>query len=275
MPQSSSHFSSSTPSLQISPMSVAPTLTSMPSFDNNGVDPARASLNGIQQIIGLLDSTLRLPNTPRAFAIYLLGLGIVFAGALLHIFVAAQIMQAQFTLNQLQEQYRSLEQQNGDIIFQIARDTNMSRLHDRIVAQGYVPVQAREYVYVPDRSAPIAAASTSTQAGQPADEAAGAESNSPAQNAPLAAAAGAPTAAHASISKAGPGQLARWGDFWNSIWQSASGARTAATSGSTASAVSGGLRSNLSQSDNANFWSVWWEKATKQGSKLLNQFHGQ
>src|SRR3954470_9258099 len=109
MPQSSSHFSSSTQSLQISPMSVAPTLTSMPAFDNNGVDPALASLNRIQQIIGLLDSTLRLPNTSRAFSIYLLGLGIVFVGAFLHIFVAAQIMQARFTLNQLQEEYRSLE----------------------------------------------------------------------------------------------------------------------------------------------------------------------
>jgi hypothetical protein len=272
MPQSSSHFSSSTPSLQISPMSVAPTLTSIPSFDNNGVD--LASLNRLQQIIGLLDSSLRLPSTPRAFAIYLLALGIVFAGAFLHIFVAAQIMQAQFTLHQLQEQYGALEQQNGDIIFQIARDTNMSHLHERIVAQGYVPVQAREYVYVPDRTAPIAAAPATTQA-EPVDEA----STDTNETQPIASAAAAPvsTIQRAPISNSGPGQLSQWRDFWNSIWQSASGAKIAAASSSTASAVSASLSSSQSQSatGNANFWAAWWDKATEQGSKLLTQFHGQ
>lgn len=263
-------------------MSVAPTLTSIPSFDNNGVDPALASLNRLQQIIGLLDSTLRLPSTPRAFAIFLLGLGIVFAGAFLHIFVAAQIMQSQFTLHQLQEQYSALEQQNGDIIFQIARDTNMTRLHDRIVAQGYVPVQAREYVYVPDRSAPIAAAPGATEAtvqANPADGPAAnanADTNDAGQNAPVAVVS-APTVARAAVTNSGPGQLAKWGDFWNSIWQSASGAKTTAS----VSAVSGSLRANQSQpandntNGNANFWAVWWDKATEQGSKLLTQFHGQ
>jgi len=263
-------------------MSVAPTLTSIPSFDNNGADPAFASLNRLQQIFGLLDSTLRLPSTPRAFAIYLLGLGIVFAGAFLHIFVAAQIMQSQFTLHQLQEQYSALEQQNGDIIFQIARDTNMTRLHDRIVAQGYVPVQAREYVYVPNRSALIAAAPSAagaTTQANPADEPTvntdvntDADTNNGGQNAPIAAAS-APTVAHTTVTNSGPGQLAKWGDFWNSIWQSASGAKTTAT----VTAVSGSLHANQGRpaNENANFWAVWWEKATEQGSKLLTQFHGQ
>ena len=122
MHQSSSHFSSN-PSLQISPMSVSSPLAAIPSFDNNGLDPTQASLNRLQQVIGMLDSSLRLPNNPRTFTIYLFGLVIVFAGAFMHVLVAAQIMQAEFTLNQLQEEYRSLEQQNGDIIFQIARDS--------------------------------------------------------------------------------------------------------------------------------------------------------
>jgi len=252
-------------------MSVSPALTSISSFDNNGVDPAQMSLNRLQQIIGMLDSTLRLPSNPRTFTIYLLGLAIVFAGAFLHIFVAAQIMQAQFTLNQLQEQYRSIEQQNGDIIFQIARDTNMSRLHDRVIAQGYVPVQTREYIVAPSAVAPVAAVPDASQLNVEADESASVAGD-PAQNVSAASTDGAAVARSSAPSQGG-GQLAHWGEFWNSLWQSASGSAAAAVS-STAS--SGSIQSNQTQPDNAtaNYWAVWWEKATEQGSKLLTQFPG-
>jgi len=267
MQQSSSHFSSSNPSLQISSMSVSPSLSSISSFDNNGVDPAQASLNRLQQIVGMLDTTLRLPSNARAFTIYLLGLAIVLAGAFLHIFVAAQIMQAQFTLSQLQEQYRSIEQQNGDIIFQIARDTNMERLHDRVIAKGYVPVQAREYVFAPAATAPVAMAPNA------ATSESAALANTPAQDAPVTAPADT-TVARTSVPNQGGGQLAHWEEFWSSIWRSASG--SASEAASSASASSGSIQSSQIQPANgtANFWAVWWEKATEQGSKLLAQFPG-
>src|SRR5262245_11239312 len=132
MPQSSSNLSSN-PSLQISPMSVGSSLAPIPTFDNSGLDPAKVSLPRLQQLIGLVDTSLRLPSTPRAFIVYLLGLAIVFTGAFMHVMVAAEIMRAQFTLSQLQAEYTAIDQQNGDIIFQIARDTNMARLHDRVM----------------------------------------------------------------------------------------------------------------------------------------------
>jgi hypothetical protein len=270
MHQSSSHFSSN-PSLQITPMSVSSPLAAMPSFDNKGLDPTQVSLSRLQQVIGMLDSSLRLPNNPRAFMVYLLGLAIVFAGGFMHVLVAAQIMQAEFTLNQLQEEYRALEQQNGDIIFQIARDTNMARLQERVTAMGYVPVQEREYVFVPSERlaelATLAQSSTETSA-----IVAPAETTITAQ----------PAAAVMSSANKGIGQFARWEEFWNATWRSATGGAAATMPDMTANSApatqsSAEVTPNNTQlaKPSPNFWSVWWGQATEQGSKLLDRFNSQ
>lgn len=282
MPQSSSHFSSN-PSLQISPITVSSGLASIPSFDNNGLDPAQASLNRLQQVIGLLDNTLRLPNTPRAFAVYLLGLIIVFAGAFLHVLVAAQIMQAEFTLGQLKEEYSAIEQQNGDIIFKIARDTNMARLHQRVLEAGYVPVQEREYIFVP--SVTIAQAATLAQGNS--------VNNPAAMSAAVAASdtalATQPAAAVAPQTNEGGGQFALWEEFWAMTWRAAFGRSespstpnvTTNVTTNVANAAPKSVANNTQPAadqpatSSPNFWSVWWEQASDQGSKLLDQFRSQ
>ena len=256
MNQTSSHFSSS-PSLQISPMSVA----SMPSFDKKGLDPAQVSLSRLQQVIGLLDSSLRLPNTPRAFMVYLLGLTIVFAGAVMHVMVAAQIMQAEWTLAQLQEQYRALEQQNGDIIYQIARDTSMPRLHERVKAGGYVAADKREYVF-PEREPVFAAAPATEGSAQALAPTANLVADTaPAQATTLPATLAAPTTSW------GDNQLARWEAFWNNTIFP----QTGATMSNVQSAVTPATRAKSAP----DFWSVWWEQANEQGTKLLEQFRSQ
>jgi hypothetical protein len=269
MHQPSTHFSSN-PSLQISSMSVSSPLpvASIPAFDKDGLNP-QASLNRLQQLISVLDSSLRLPNTPRAFMIYLAGLAIVFAGAFLHILVAAQIMQAEFTLSQLEEEYRAIEQQNGDIIFQIARETNMARLQERIIAQGYEPVRDREYIFLPSESlADVEIAESSAQANASPGAVPNIDANPTNATQPALTAFTAPKLP--AIDWNG-GQFARWGEFWNTTWRSANGASTAgnaaprfttsiASSSVTASGTTPGL------------WTTWWEQVTDQGSKLLDQF---
>jgi hypothetical protein len=271
MHQPSTHFSSN-PSLQISSMSVSPPLSvaSIPSFDQDGLDP-QVSLNRLQQLIGVLDSSLRLPNTPRAFMIYLAGLAIVFAGAFLHVLVAAQIMQAEFTLSRLQEEYRAIEQQNGDIIFQIARETNMARLQERIIAQGYEPVRDREYIFLPSESlADVEMAESSTQA----NVAPGAASNQAAFTA--FAAPSLPAVNLPSINLDGS-QFARWGEFWNTTWRAASANAgvSAAPSSSTSSTTSIAASRATVSSATPSSWTTWWEQVTDQGSKLLDQFGSQ
>jgi hypothetical protein len=233
-----------------SPLSVAPN----PLFDPDGLDPAQVSLNRLQQMIGFLDSTLRLPNNPRAFMVYLVGLAIVFAGAFMHVLIAAQIMQAEYTLNQLQEEFRAIEQQNGDIIFQIARDTNMARLQERVVAQGYVPVQERAYVFVPSEMV--------ADTGILAEEYVAKTVESVAQP------AAAPTPATLNANQDN-GQFARWEEFWNTTWRSAIGGGVVAASSVAPSTSSDPTQPAPTTSD---FWSTWWEQATARGAKLLEQF---
>ena len=254
MSQSSSHYSSN-PGLNITHMSVSPSLATMPSFDKHGIDPAQASLNRLQQLMGILDSTLRLPNTARAFSVYLLGLTIVLIGAFLHVLVAAQIMQAEFTLSKLQEEHLAIEQQNGDIIFKIARDTNMARLHQRVTQMGYVPAQEREYIFV-ETSPSDNLASTTPPA--PVVTANDAPANDPTQSAPSAL----------SNTNVGGGQWARWEEFWSMTLRSATGNRAVPVSNPTVSKPQ-------PTSANPNFWAVWWEQASDQGAKLLEQFNGQ
>lgn len=272
MPQSSSHFSSN-PGLNITPMPM-PTmpgspLAAIPSFDNKGIDPAQASLNRLQQLIGFLDSTLRLPSTPRAFMVYLLGLAIVFTGAFLHVLVAAQIMQAEFTLSKLQEEYRAIEQQNGDIIFRIARDSNMARLHERVVAQGYGPAETREYLFVPNKAI---ARSTGETTDETTDATvAVAQSSAQVEAAPAVEPTAASQAAQPTTANLG-GQFARWEEFWTNTLRSATGAVTAAPA--VPASTKQGIVARSVQPP-ANFWSVWWEEATKQGSQLLERFRSQ
>jgi hypothetical protein len=265
--QSSSHFSSN-PSLQISPMSASSQLaspklsvTALPSFDADALDPTQ-SLNRLQQIIDLLDSSLRLPNNPRAFMTYLLGLIIVFAGAFVHVLMAAQIMQAEFTLAQLQEEYRAIEQQNGDIIFQIARDSNMNRLQERVLAQGYVQVEEREYVFVAPEMLADAAGTGNNTANNSMAQAANNEETPVASASTQATSAALPSGTGANI---GGGQFAQWEEFWRMTWLSAPSANAGMTQTST------------SQVSNAApaVWSTWWEQTTERGSKLFDQFRSQ
>jgi hypothetical protein len=271
MHQSSTHFSSN-PSLQISSMSVSSPLSvaSIPSFDKDGVD-SQSSLNRLQQLIGVLDNSLRLPSTPRAFMIYLAGLVIVFAGAFMHVLIAAQIMQAEFMLNQLQEEYRAIEQQNGDIIFQIARETNMARLKEQIIALGYEPVRDREYIFLPSESlADVELVEDSAQA----NAVSGIDADPATANPPELMAFASPNlpAIHWDGS-----QFARWGEFWNTTWRSAPGSRantsdSAAPSIITSMAAGSANASSAMPSQWTTQWTTWWERATDQGSKLLDQF---
>ena len=293
MPQSSSHLSSNFPSnftpnstlnTVASPMAVASPLTTMPTFHQNGLDAT--SRTRLQQVVGLMDSTLRLPDNPRAFGVYLLGLLIVFTGAFLHVLVAAQIMQAEVTLARLEEDFHAIEQQNGDIIFQIARDSNLTRLHERVLAHGYVPVQEREYVFRPTTAL---AAVTPTTPVPPADALAASTlpaATLPAANTGADSAANILPATYTSLSSNLGGQVAQWEEFLFNTFRTATGrAPIAATAGASsnvahATSASGATSAALTEmsqpvSRNENFWAVWWEQASAQGTKLLDQLRGE
>ena len=283
MPQSSSQFSSgfssnftSTPSLHVSKMSVTAPLTSIPSFDKQGLD--QASRNWLHQAINVIDSSLRLPDNPRAFGIFLLGLLIVFIGGFLQVLISAQIMQAEITLARFQEEYRVVEQQNGDLIFQIARDSNMARLYDRVVANGYVPVDEREYIFKSnnfelDEAVASASQGTNAEAGAAAGVVASIAAEQAVVSETTLAETTMPAAAQVNLTSGWGGQVARWEEFWSNAWRAATGGVRASTLSQTQSVQP--AQSNPASQNNPNFWAVWWEQASDQGTKLLEQIRGQ
>lgn len=250
MHQPSSSFTHS-PRLRVAPTSAAAGMasglsagvTTLPPFDSGALGPSVATLGRLRQLLDLLDRTLRLPSTPRAFMTYLAALILVFAGATLHVFLAAQMLQARVELRQLQLELAKLEEQNGDLAWQIARETNLDHLLERIIAQGYMPASQREYHVIP---APPAVADA-----EPAADA-------PQQLASAASSLDAPPATP-------PRQpLAEWGNFFRLHWRPAQPEPQPAQ----------GLQSEPA-GENAvgEQWLRWWQETLGRGATVMQAFN--
>ena len=93
-----------------------------------------------------LDQLLPLPRTFREYFVWLLMMAGVTALALLQISVTLQISQTQAEANLLQRQYRLLEQENAQLLWEISHFTTLERVQSEAVAAGFVPTLNRRYV---------------------------------------------------------------------------------------------------------------------------------
>jgi hypothetical protein len=109
----------------------------------------RTPLLGLAQWIASLDRWAPLPATAQGFFLYSLGLIFLVLVAVSHVYLSAQILQAEVQLKELQDQYALVDQQNSELIWQIARETDLVRLQKRIDALGYIPAAEHRYVTVP------------------------------------------------------------------------------------------------------------------------------
>lgn len=119
-----------------------------------GVQPVAPSLRQVTGWVDSLDRAIPLPNSLQSFSIFLVGLILLTAGAFLHVYLAVQVLEAKVQVEQLRKEIVALEQLNGETIFAIARETNLVRLQEQVVAHGYVPIQDRAYIVPPAK--PIA-----------------------------------------------------------------------------------------------------------------------
>ncbi|HXF64494.1 MAG TPA: hypothetical protein VNK95_22885, partial [Caldilineaceae bacterium] len=217
----------------------------LPPFDSGALGPSVAALGRLRQLLDLLDRTLRLPSTPRAFMIYLAALILIFAGATLHVFLAAQILQARVELRQLQHELAKLEEQNGDLAWQIARETNLEHVLERIIAQGYMPASQREYHIIPAAPA-IADAASPAAAPQPLAAAASTLDDLP------AASARSP--------------LAEWETFFRRQWRPAQPEPSAPPAPDLASALTG-------EDAAGEQWRHWWQETLDRGAAVVQAFN--
>ncbi len=136
------------------PARVACELPSAPPItpaEHDATQPAPARLRLLQTgwLIATLDRTLPLPNTPRAFFNYFIVLLLIAAGMSLHVVLAVQTLQARLEVQRLHEEYENLRNQNSELIWEIARKTNLDNIQQLAYAAGYRPIQKRQYVPMP------------------------------------------------------------------------------------------------------------------------------
>lgn len=103
----------------------------------------------LAKIVDSLDHALPIPNDPHSFSIYFVALLLVVAGMMISVLLSAQILQSKVQLGELQNREEILERQNGELLWKIARATNLQQVQSRAIAQGYRPITKREYIGMP------------------------------------------------------------------------------------------------------------------------------
>jgi hypothetical protein len=109
-----------------------------------------------------------LPRTGLDYLLWTLIMAVVAGLVSLQIWISLQITQAEQALVGLQQEYRLIEQENAEILWQISQFTQLERIQFESQRMGYVPALKREYRWVQpvaatmpeDSSTPLAALQT-------------------------------------------------------------------------------------------------------------------
>jgi hypothetical protein len=96
-----------------------------------------------------LGLTITLPNNPRSFLLFLLGLSVVCIGMTMQIMLSIQIWQTTARIDKLKAEYQAIEQQNTAIVWEIAQKSTLESVHQRAQALGYKVVPDRYYILAP------------------------------------------------------------------------------------------------------------------------------
>lgn len=93
-----------------------------------------------------LQPTQLLPNSGRAFSIYLLGLSLLCGLLAFYIYLSVQILEAEHQLYGREATYHQVNQQNAEITWRVGRETSLARVQERALALQYEPAASRHYV---------------------------------------------------------------------------------------------------------------------------------
>jgi hypothetical protein len=207
---------------------------------------ARPRLSRFYATVAALDLGLRLPATPRALALYTLVIGIVCTALMLHVMLSAQIMQAEVRIHSLQSELDTINRQNDEILWQIARATNLTRIQERALALGYVPVR-RRYVEMPARPS-LAVATTGVQATAAAPDA----------------------GALVQTTSAQPWVVSAVVAWWQSVKPSFDFGW--ATQPVTQPAAASAVDASAAAVDATPSWQAWWDHLLEQGAAKAQQW---
>ncbi len=258
LPSSSLRVISSEIAVASSPARVAPSRIAL--HPARPPQPVSQPLSKLLKSFDSFEHFTWLPNSAHAFVLYVAGLTLIFAGLFIHVFLSAQILEAQVKLTQLKSEQALLERQNGELIWQIARETNLGRLQQRIVAQGYVPVTDRQYVTISaDHKTPQPAVHITTTAAQ--DQA--------------KTQIDGVQPAHAVVTRLAPQPSAaakNW-DQWRSLLQLGKRANTPIWLRASATTATSAATTEKQSTTDA-WWQGWWQQTKTSGTTLLQSIIG-
>lgn len=96
-----------------------------------------------------LAQTLRLPDTWQSFLLFTLAITVACIGMILHLQLSTTILQDKFRLEVLQEEERVIAEQNANLVWAIAQETELTSVKTRATALGYEPALQRNYIIIP------------------------------------------------------------------------------------------------------------------------------
>jgi hypothetical protein len=93
-----------------------------------------------------LAESVYVPETPRAYALLVLGL-LVLAGTMaIHVLLSAELMRLQLQLNDVNDKIAQVQRLNDNLVYQIADHSALDAVHAAALEQGYVPMEKPAYV---------------------------------------------------------------------------------------------------------------------------------
>ncbi|RIK43141.1 MAG: hypothetical protein DCC55_06575 [Chloroflexi bacterium] len=118
---------------------------------------AKGRLRRLEQQIGL-------PATFSGFLLFALAVTILCACMALLVITSVQTYQARQQIAALERRYREVEQQNAELVWQIAQHTSLEQVRQRALALGYEAPAFRHFVPWPSASTTTVQSSTATYA---------------------------------------------------------------------------------------------------------------
>lgn len=130
--------------------------------------------NRLERMVENVERSLPLPTSARGYLLYLCWLTLIVGGMGILTLMSAQILQARVDLQRLRDEHTLVQQRNSELVWLIARETNLERVQRRLAGKGYIATDDLDYdlQYVvlgapatgPDASSPALTASTTSPA---------------------------------------------------------------------------------------------------------------
>jgi hypothetical protein len=132
---------------------------------HNDGRPRDTSRNRLERLVQGMERSLPLPTSPRGYLLFLCWLILIVGGMSILALMSAQILETRVQLSRLSTQHTLIQEQNAELVWLIARETNLRHVKRRLADKGYVPLTQVEYVVIGGGSTITAASPASLALG--------------------------------------------------------------------------------------------------------------